>query len=98
LKLSPNIIQKIKVTLVKETTEEQKREEEAIAYFKKGIKLSRENRLEEAIQAFYKLEKGVEVDDPNMIVMGVVPLFVDLLHNEPRFQELLGKMNLPAGK
>jgi len=44
------------------------------------------------------LEKGVEVDDPNMIVMGVVPLFVDLLKNEPRFQELLRKMNLPAGK
>jgi len=32
-------------------------EEEAIAYFKKGIKLSRENKLEEAIQAFYKAVK-----------------------------------------
>ena len=44
------------------------------------------------------LEKGVEVDDPNMIVMGMVPLFVDLLKDEPRYQELLRKMNLPTGK
>jgi tetratricopeptide (TPR) repeat protein len=60
LKLSPNIIQKIKVTLVKEMAEEQKREEEAIAYFKKGAKLSKENKLEEAIQAF---QKAVELKE-----------------------------------
>ena len=60
LKLSPNIIQKIKVTLVKEREEEQKREEEAIAYFKEGTKLSGENRLEEAIQAF---QKAVELKE-----------------------------------
>jgi len=41
------------------------------------------------------LEKGVEVRDPNMIVIGVIPLFVDLLGDEPRYQELLWKMNLP---
>ncbi|NIO48263.1 MAG: tetratricopeptide repeat protein [Candidatus Aminicenantes bacterium] len=60
LKLSPNITQKIKVTLVKEKPEEQKREEEAIAYFKKGTKLSREKKLEEAIQAF---QKAVELKE-----------------------------------
>ncbi len=60
LKLRPNIIQKIKVTLVKEETLEQKMEEEALAYFKKGIKLSRENKLEEAIQAF---QKAVELKE-----------------------------------
>jgi TolB-like protein/Tfp pilus assembly protein PilF/predicted Ser/Thr protein kinase len=41
------------------------------------------------------LEKGVEVGDPNMVVIGVIPLFVDLLGDEPRYQELLRKMNLP---
>ncbi len=60
LKLRPNIVQKIKVTLVKEIAEGQKREEEAIAYFKKGTELSRENKLEEAIQAF---QKAVELKE-----------------------------------
>jgi TolB-like protein/Tfp pilus assembly protein PilF len=44
------------------------------------------------------LEKGVEVRDPNMICIGVVPLWVDLLGDEPRYKELLRKMNLPVGK
>jgi tetratricopeptide (TPR) repeat protein len=44
------------------------------------------------------LEKGVEVRDPNMIAIGVIPLFVDLLGEEPRYQDLLRKMNLPPGK
>ena len=44
------------------------------------------------------LEKGVEERDPNILIMGVVPLFVDLLEDEPRFQELLRRMNLPQGK
>jgi len=60
LKLNPNIVQKIKVTLVKEMAEEQKREEEAIAYFKKGAELSGENKIEEAIQAF---QKAVELKE-----------------------------------
>jgi len=60
LKLSPNVIRKIKVTLVTERAEEQKREEEAIAYFEKGTKLSKENKLEEAIQAF---QKAVELKE-----------------------------------
>jgi TolB-like protein/predicted Ser/Thr protein kinase len=42
------------------------------------------------------LEKGVEARDANIPIVGVVPLFVDLLGDEPRFQELLRKMNLPV--
>jgi len=60
LKLSPNITRKIKVTLVKEMTLEQRRGDEAIAYFEKGTKLSKENKLEEAIQAF---QKAVELKE-----------------------------------
>ncbi|MCZ2845868.1 MAG: tetratricopeptide repeat protein, partial [Candidatus Bathyarchaeota archaeon] len=60
LKLRPNIVQKIKITLVKEMTLDQKREEEAISYFKKGTKLSGEKKLEEAIQAF---QKAVELKE-----------------------------------
>jgi tetratricopeptide (TPR) repeat protein len=60
LKLGPNIIQKIEVILVEEGTLEQKKEEEAIAYFKKGVKLSRENQLEEAVHAF---QKAVELKE-----------------------------------
>jgi tetratricopeptide (TPR) repeat protein len=60
LKLSLNMIEEIKVILVNESADEQKREEEAIAYFKKGTELSRENKLEEAIQAF---QKAVELKE-----------------------------------
>jgi tetratricopeptide (TPR) repeat protein len=60
LKLRPDINQKIEVILEKEGTLEQKMEEEAIAYFKKGVKLSRENKLEEAVQAF---QKAVELKE-----------------------------------
>jgi tetratricopeptide (TPR) repeat protein len=60
LELRPNIIQKIKVTLVNETTSEQKMEEEALAFFKKGIKLSKENKIEESIQAFQKAIESKE--------------------------------------
>jgi hypothetical protein len=44
------------------------------------------------------LEKGVEMRDPNMICIGVIPLWVDLLGDEPRYQDLLRKMNLPVDK
>jgi hypothetical protein len=44
------------------------------------------------------LEKGVEARDTNMIVIGVIPLFNDLLCDEPRYQNLLRKMNLPTGR
>ncbi len=44
------------------------------------------------------MDKGVEVGDPNMPYIGVMPHYVDLLNDEPRYQELLRKMNLPEGK
>jgi Tfp pilus assembly protein PilF len=44
------------------------------------------------------MEKGVEVGDPNMPYIGVMPHYVDLLGDEPRYQDLLRKMNLPPGK
>jgi len=40
------------------------------------------------------LEKGLEVNDPVLPYLGY-PLFIDLLRDEPRYQELLRKMNLP---
>jgi tetratricopeptide (TPR) repeat protein len=39
-------------------------------------------------------EKGLEVHDPLLPYLGL-PAFVDLLGDEPRYQELLRKMNLP---
>jgi TolB-like protein/Tfp pilus assembly protein PilF len=48
-------------------------------------------------KVFELLEKGYEIRDPNMPYI-VEPIFVDLLGDEPRFQDLLRKMNLPAGK
>ena len=41
------------------------------------------------------LEKGFELRDPNITYIGVTPHYVDLLGDDPRFQELLRKMNLP---
>ena len=40
------------------------------------------------------LEKGYEAHDPNMVYIGVTPLF-DRLRSEPRFQALVRRMNLP---
>ena len=39
------------------------------------------------------LERGYKVHDPNMVFM-LYPVF-DILRNEPRFQELARKMNVP---
>jgi len=44
------------------------------------------------------LEKGFEVRDPTMPYVGVMPYLVDLLGDEPRFQDLLRRMNLTKGK
>ena len=41
------------------------------------------------------LEKGFEVRDPNLPYVGLYPGFDDL-HLDPRFQDLLRKMNLPS--
>ena len=41
-------------------------------------------------------EKAIDSRDPNMIYYGEMPHYVDLLGDEPRYQELLRKMNLPA--
>jgi tetratricopeptide (TPR) repeat protein len=43
------------------------------------------------------LEKGFEIGDPNMPYMAE-PIFVDFLGEEPRYQDLLRKMNLSLGK
>jgi tetratricopeptide (TPR) repeat protein len=40
------------------------------------------------------LEQAYEMHDPNVIYTGIYPQF-KIIHNEPRFQELLRKMNLP---
>jgi serine/threonine protein kinase/Tfp pilus assembly protein PilF len=42
------------------------------------------------------LEKGLEVHDPLLQYVGL-PDYFDLLGDEPRYQELLRKMNLPIG-
>jgi serine/threonine-protein kinase len=49
-------------------------------------------------QALDWLERSFEVGDPNMPFIGVMPHFVDLLGNEPRYQDLLRRMKLPEGK
>ena len=42
------------------------------------------------------LEKGYEIKDPNMPYIGGNGIVNSLLHDDPRFQELLRKMNLPV--
>ncbi len=54
LELGPNVIQKLEIILAEEETLEQKLEKEAIESFEKGVKLARENKPDEAIQAFHK--------------------------------------------
>jgi TolB-like protein/Tfp pilus assembly protein PilF len=48
-------------------------------------------------KAMYWLEKTFEMHDPNIPYIGVFPYYVNLLNDEPRYQELLRKMNLPLG-
>ncbi len=40
------------------------------------------------------LEKAYEEHDPNLPYIGVIPLF-DIVRDDPRFQDLLRRMNLP---
>jgi serine/threonine protein kinase len=47
----------------------------------------------EKAKAIDWLEKGYEVRDPNMPYLGVPAL--DSLRSDPRFQDLMGRMNLP---
>jgi len=53
-RLISNTIPKLEIVLIKEETQEQKAEKEAILLFEKGIKLAGENKLDEAIQFFQK--------------------------------------------
>ena len=41
------------------------------------------------------LETGLRQRDPNMPYIGVIPLY-DPLGDDPRFQDLLRRMNLPG--
>jgi tetratricopeptide (TPR) repeat protein len=43
------------------------------------------------------LEKGLEVHDPMLPYLGY-PLFAELLGDEPRYQDLFRKMNLPLAR
>jgi hypothetical protein len=57
--------------------------------------LSRGNlRAGEKELALEWLEKGFEMRDPNMPYISVPPAF-DSLRDDPRFQDLLRRMNLP---
>ena len=47
-------------------------------------------------QSLEWLEKAFEAGDPNIPYLSVIPHF-DSLRDEPRFQELLRRMNLPEG-
>ena len=49
----------------------------------------------ESDRAFQWLERAYDVRDPNMPHLAVVPHF-DSLHDDPRFQDLLRRMNLPG--
>jgi serine/threonine-protein kinase len=49
----------------------------------------------ETEKALECLEKGFEIGDPNMPYLEE-PIFADLLGDEPRYQDLLRRMNLPV--
>jgi TolB-like protein/tRNA A-37 threonylcarbamoyl transferase component Bud32/Tfp pilus assembly protein PilF len=49
----------------------------------------------EKTKALDWLEKGLEIHDPALPYLGL-PVFVDLLGDEPRYQELLRKIGLPV--
>jgi len=51
----------------------------------------------EKVQALEWLEKGFEERDPNMPYLDLYPEF-ETLRSEPRFQDLLRRMNLPVNE
>jgi len=59
-----------------------------------GTLYTRAGKNDEALEW---IEKAFEAHDPNMPYISVDPIFDDLRDN-PRFQDLLRRMNLPAGK
>lgn len=59
-----------------------------------GTMFTRAGKTDEAIEW---LEKAYDAHDPNMPSVFVDPIF-DGLRGDPRFQELLRKMNLPLGE
>jgi serine/threonine protein kinase len=52
-------------------------------------------RAGDSAQALEWLEKGLEARDPNMPYVNVLPTY-DTLRSDPRFQDLLRRMNLPV--
>jgi Flp pilus assembly protein TadD len=54
IELAANSVPKIEINLALESTPEQKKEQEAISSFKKGMELVQENKIDEAIQSFQK--------------------------------------------
>ena len=56
-----------------------------------GTLYTRAGLKKEAVEWLWK---AYEDDDHNVVVIGVDPLF-DILRDEPRYKELLRKMNLP---
>jgi tetratricopeptide (TPR) repeat protein len=59
-----------------------------------GTMFTRAGKTDEAVEW---LEKAYEAHDPNMPSVFVDPIF-DFLRGDPRFQELLRKMNFPLAK
>ena len=54
-------------------------------------------RAGERVRALEWLEKGFEDRDPNMNFIDDYPIF-ESLRSEPRFQDLLRRMNLPQAQ
>ncbi len=52
-------------------------------------------RAGENDRALEWLERAYEARDPNLVYIGVQPLF-DSVRDDPRFQDLLRRMNLPG--
>ncbi len=63
LELQPMAAREIEITLAAEETIDQKREDEAVSFFEKGLKLLEEKKDDEALQAF---QKSIELK-PNFV-------------------------------
>ena len=69
-----------------------------VSYFSPGMIAEVYTFAGDKDKVFEWLEKGFELQDPNIPYIGVSPGHIDLLKDEPRYHELLRKMNLPLLK
>lgn len=112
LELQPGSIQGFEINLAKELSSEQKSQQEAYSSFQKGIEMAKENKIDEAIEAFRKAAE-LKTDFAEAYINLGILLFqraknqeaekvlvraLELKSEEPKAKEILGNIYFDEAK